>query len=224
MTRTEEQTKKTVVDQMTSNGQVNATDVRMQVSDAHLTLRVTLPSSLARGIAANDAMNVAKVLVVDNQLEVDVPLPAVEDPPTDEHLENQIRVALSQFLRRCGSELQVAVNDGTATVTGTVRSLWLKIRVGSIVSEIAGVRDFANDVEVIPENPVSDEVIVKKILETLEMYEWIDAGRIEVEAKGGVVTLLGSVPTHSAKQAVCNAVLNKAGVRDLRNNLQTIAS
>jgi hypothetical protein len=55
-------------------------------------------------------------------------------------------------VRRSGSELQVAVNDGTATVTGTVRSLWLKIRVGSIVSQIAGVRDFANDVEVIPES------------------------------------------------------------------------
>jgi osmotically-inducible protein OsmY len=149
-------------------------------------------------------------------------LTAVEDATTDEHLGTQIREALSQFLSRYGSQFEVAVNDGAATVAGIVPSLWLKIQVGRIVSEIAAVRDFTNDVEVIPEEPVSDEFIVRTILETLEMYESIDTGRIEVEAEGGVVTLLGSVPTHSAKQAVCNAVLNKAGVRDLRNNLQTM--
>lgn len=104
MTHTEEQMKKSVVDRITSNSQVNVTDVRVQASDAHLTLRVTVPSSLARGIAVNDAMQVARIVAVDNQLEVEVPLPAVEDAPTDEHLGTQIREALSQCLKRYGSE------------------------------------------------------------------------------------------------------------------------
>jgi len=48
-----------------------------------------------------------------------------------------------------------------------------------------------------------------------------DERKVDVHVERGIVTLQGTVSSDSEAQVILNAVLNTAGVRDVRNNLET---
>ena len=154
---------------------------------------------------------------MDNQLEIQPP--PREREPTNKELDDQIQAALSDFSGTRQGQIEVEVKNRVATVTGLVDTLWLKVQVERIVSEVGGVAAVRNDLDVLPPRPVSDQEIARAILDALERRESIDDEIVDVRVEQGDVTLSGSVSSNSASQIVCNAVINTVGVKDLRNNL-----
>lgn len=69
----------------------------------------------------------------------------------------------------------------------------------------------------------SDERIVEDVCDQLTAHDAIDASRIEVTVKGGIVTLAGDVPQRYMKHLAEDAVADTAGVRDIENGLRVRA-
>jgi osmotically-inducible protein OsmY len=222
MTYSEEQIKKAVVDRISSDVTVDASDIGVHVSDGNVVLCGTVPSDLAREIAADDALGVTGVKTVDNRLEIQPPPSKMA--PTDEELVGQIQAALSALPNTRRGQFQVTVDNRVATLAGSVDALWLKVHGERIVSEVAGVSAVRNHVEVVPSEPVPDAVIATAILDALKGSESIDDETVNVRVEQGIVTLSGSVSSNSASQIACNDAINSVGVRDLRNNLEVKAS
>lgn len=222
MPYTEEQIKKAIVDRISSDAEVDASDVGVYVTDGHVVLRGTVPSGRARDRVGDDALGVTAVRAVENRLEVR-PLPE-EPAPTDEELVGQIQAALSDSPSARGGQFQVTVNDGVATLAGSVDTLWLKVQVERVASQAAGVSAVRNHVEVVPSEAVPDSAIATAILDALERSETIDDETVDVGVEHGNVTLSGSVSSNSASQVACNTVINMVGVKSLQNNLVVRAS
>jgi osmotically-inducible protein OsmY len=221
MTRSEEQIKRAVIDRISSDSGVDSSNIGVYVHEGRVVLRGTVPNGPASDSAKADALRVAGVTEVDNQLEVRLP---PEPPPTDEQLKSQIQDALSQSPSTHGSQLHVTVDKGVATITGSVDTLWLKTQVERIAGEVGGVSGVRNHAKVVPPETVPDSVIAKTILGALERSELIDDETVEVGVEEGVVTLSGSVASHSASRTAHNFALNTGGVKDLRNNLTVRSS
>jgi len=215
MAHHQEQIKTAITSRIISDDRVDASDIGVHVNDGHVVLRGTVASSLERDIAADEALRVAGVESVDNQLELQPP--TREPEPTGQELENQVQVALSEFSGTREGQVQVEVTNRLATLTGSVDTLWLKIQVERVVSEVDGVTGVRNHLDVLPPSPVSDQEIAKTILRALKRSESIDDGTMDVTVEQGVVTLSGSVSSESASQIAANAAINTAGVKELRN-------
>ena len=70
MIRTDEEIKKDIVDHLYWDYGVDASDVKVEVSDSNVTLTGTVQSYAARGAAVSDAWSVRGVTDVDNLLSV----------------------------------------------------------------------------------------------------------------------------------------------------------
>ena len=217
MPRTDEQIKKDVINRMSADDRIDARDIGVHVKDGHVELRGAVPTEQARNLAAREARHAEEVRVVENQLDVR----AEQLPPSDEELRDQIQSALSNFLTTCDGQLQVSAAGGVVTVEGCVESLWVKVQVARIASEPTGVVDVQNRVEVVPREPLSDEAIARAIDQAIDWSELADRKAVHVQVRQGVVTLSGRVPSDSAAKVVLNAVVNTAGVKDIRNHVET---
>jgi len=66
----------------------------------------------------------------------------------------------------------------------------------------------------------SDERVKETVSECLEAHPDLDASEVEVQVKGGIVTLTGTVEDRKAKRMAEDAVEGLAGVKDVTNQLQ----
>lgn len=217
MTRREEGLKKAIVDRICSDSRVDARDIGVYVSGGHVVLRGIVPSDLARDSAQADALQVAGVADVDNQLEVQQP--TAEAASTDREIESQVRAALAESPSTGEGSLGVTFHDGIATLEGTVDGLWRKLQAERVAAEQAGVSSVRNLIEVLPSELASDSMTARAIRESLERIDSIHIQTVDVNVQDGVVFLSGSVSSESARQAAHNAALHMPGVRDLCDNL-----
>jgi osmotically-inducible protein OsmY len=217
MAHSEEHIKRSVVDRISSDAGVDCNNIGVYVHEGQVVLRGTVASSPASDSATANALQVAGVTEVDNQLEVRTP--PQEAAPADEQLQSRIEAALWESPSTHRSQLQVTVTDKVATITGSVETLWMKIQGERIASEVSGVIGVRNDAQIVPPESMSDSAIARAILDALEQSRLIDDETVGVRVEGGVVTLLGSVASHSASLIAHNFALNTVGVMDLQNKL-----
>ena len=139
----------------------------------------------------------------------------------DTDLEEDIRAELAydQTMGRVGA-VEVAVEDGTVTLTGTVYSLAQKWAVEHAVRRIAGVKGLVNELFVDSPKNVShsDAEIASAAGTVLEWTAGLPDG-IEVSVKDGCVTLEGSVAFPSDRLAAADAVRRLVGVKAVDNRL-----
>ncbi|TBU75145.1 BON domain-containing protein [Phytopseudomonas daroniae] len=135
-------------------------------------------------------------------------------------------------------EIEVAVEDGRATLKGVVENTAERELAAELAGNIDGVRDVNNDLEVDPglEVPMVDEqarittdktlaqrfddatlaATVKSKLLWNSNTEGLD---IQVRAESGVVSLSGNAGTPVAKELAGELVTNTEGVREVHNHL-----
>ena len=145
------------------------------------------------------------------------------DVAHDSDLEADIRAELGydQTIGRVGG-VEVTVEDGTVTLTGTVYSLAQKWAVEHAVRRVAGVRDLVNDLLVDPPKDVShsDQEIADAATTVLRWTAGLPDG-IDVSVLDGRVTLDGTVAFLSERLAAADAVRRLVGVKAVDNRLVT---
>jgi hyperosmotically inducible periplasmic protein len=144
----------------------------------------------------------------------------------DQDTTKKVKTALGLSKRLAPFEINVATNDGTATLTGQVPSEDVKSLAGEIARDTAGVKDVKNDIAVDPgAKPSSESVHVEdleiraSILEALARSKELGGKNVDVKVENRMVALTGTVETPAQKngaEQIARAVDSVAGVT---NNL-----
>jgi osmotically-inducible protein OsmY len=129
------------------------------------------------------------------------------------------RIALDS--RLSGSSLSVDLEGGTATLSGTVRSLGEKLVAQEDLQEVNGVRKVVNNLEVKPSS-IPDTEIADSILAAVPSHCLVETEGITVAVKSGDVTLKGRSKSLHHKDVIMNIALFTRGVRFVDNQIEVI--
>lgn len=204
-----------VIDQLIWDDRVNAANVFVRVEDGSVRLSGTVESYTARLAAGDAARDVYGVQAVDNNLEVSPAQPVT--------MEQYIRLRALNALELNPSvddaSVDVEVEGGIVTLSGTVDSYWRKLLAEDLVAEVRGVRSVVNELAVVADEDVSDAVIAREIMEAVSRTSEASVEDLNVTVDDGVVTLTGVVRSFDAYESVLEAARFTAGVREVRDYL-----
>lgn len=215
--RTDEDIKMDVVEQLHWDSRVDASRVQVTVVERMVTLEGAVVSQEAREAAADDASGIRGVLAVANQLSVEPPPDPV--PPTDEELEAGILNVYRMDSVLDENDISVEVEDGVVTMQGSVDAFWKMGRARELIAGFAGVREVKNRLSVVPSEDYMDQALAETLTSALSRNALVNPETITVEAEDGVVTLTGTVPDWHAFRAASHTASHTAGVVELHNRL-----
>ena len=218
MTTITEQIKQNVVNHLCWDSRVDASDIKVEISGNKVTLSGTVPTYGARRAALEDALFVAGVNSVENNVTVRYP-PEIQIP-NDEEIKSNAENTLMWNPNVDESNIKVTANKGIVTLEGTTGSFWQKMKAEELVSEINGVISVVNMLAVVPSTKALDEKIAADIIASLNRMVHVNADWINVKVDNGEVTLTGRVPDWPGYYAAYDAARYTQDVVDVINNLK----
>ena len=117
-------------------------------------------------------------------------------------------------------DIRIKVSDGVVTLTGETQSYAGKIAAQEAAHRVLGVRDVANDINVLPATSFSDTEIAHAVRHALKWHPGIPHESIQTTVADGVVTLSGSVYRLRQRDEAEEAVRDLIGVRGIQNLIQ----
>ncbi len=216
-TRSSEELRKDVQDQLHWDSRVNGGDVKVEVEDATVTLTGTVPTYSARRAAQEDAWLVPGVRAVDNRLKVAYQSEA--QVPADSEIATNLTNVISWDSDLENADVDVFVKDGWVTLRGTVNAYWKKLRAEELAATLTGVHGVTNELAVVPSGSYEDKLIADSIVAALERNTHGDVEFINVQVNRGEVTLTGSVSSLPAFQTAQQAAEYTPGVVAVNNEL-----
>ena len=217
MTRIDEQIKKEVVDQLYWDTRIDASDVKVEVTNGVVTLSGTVPDYMGFRAAGNDVWDIPGVLRVDNRLMVRYP--AEVSIPGKEEMVGLIENMIRWNANLDETKIMVTSEDGRIKLEGSVDSYWKKSRAEEIVHDVVGVVEVVNELAVVPTDDILDEAIGEELMGALERNIYVDPNAINVKVEKGRVTLSGSVENSLTLRAAVDTARHTPGVTDVVNNL-----
>jgi osmotically-inducible protein OsmY len=145
---------------------------------------------------------------------------AAASKPSDRQIHDAIKTAALVDPRVKSYDVKAAVSGGLVTLTGEVDNPRARLAAESLARNTVGVLDVKNEIVVAPSKPVADSTLKSRIVSTLALDPFTTAGEVEVEVKGGIVTLTGSVDTHFESAQAEDVAAQLRGVRQVRNELK----
>ncbi len=216
-TRTDEDIKKDLIDELYWDDRVDAADVKAEIRDGRVILSGTVPTYASRTAAEEDAFAVAGTRDVVNDLTVKYPIGI--ELPTDAEIESRVTDALRWDVQVDASNIRVNSDARWITLKGTVPSYWQKVKAEDIALGKYGVRGVTNELAVVPTESYTDERIADNVVNAIERSAYVDAADVDVKVSNSVVTLTGTVPDRRALRAATSAARYTPGVIDVINNL-----
>jgi osmotically-inducible protein OsmY len=213
----DEQIKKLVVDTLYWDSRVDASDIDVEVKDGVVTLRGTVPSYATKEAALFDVWKVPGVNKVNNNSFVR--FPSTAKTVTDSEIEKSITKQLEWNDSTRNENIHVQVKKGEVKLEGHVDAYWKILRSQQLVSDIMGVIDIENKLTVVPNEAITDQVIATDLINAIDRSQAVDPEEVDIRVKDGVVTLSGTLLTHSAREAALDCAHNTQGVKDVRNRL-----
>jgi osmotically-inducible protein OsmY len=190
--------------------------VQMAFSDGVLTLEGEVEHVAAKKLSMELAIVVPGVVGIVDRLHV-IPSARMGDGA----ILNAVRNALLQepSLMNCSLKLmrkgqletvrevtteprgiiRLSVREGVVLLDDHVTGLTQKRLAGVLAWWVPGSRDVINGMEVIPDQPDSDDELAKAVRLVLKKDPFVDSERIRVTAKQSVVTLDGDAPSAPQK-------------------------
>lgn len=141
-------------------------------------------------------------------------------PKTDEEIRQAVEDAFHYDPRIASLDLEVAVNNGTAVLTGVVDNLMAKRAAGQNAGNTIGVRRVENYLQVRPVNPPNDLEIAQNVREVFLWSSEVDRHPIVVSCHDGKVHLEGSVDSNHEKSQAEDIACRVRGVVAIENNLK----
>ena len=131
--------------------------------------------------------------------------------------EAQSKLNKSQF-----KNVKVSVQDGVATMTGTVDLYEYKVDADKRIHKAKGVTAVRNDIQVAGPS-VPDQELKDKLVEKLQ-YDQVGYGNefnaINIDVQNGVAILAGHALNYPARDSALGLVSTYPGVKDVVDNIQ----
>jgi osmotically-inducible protein OsmY len=218
--RADESIKKDMVDELCWDSRTDASKIHVEVENGVVTVSGRVPTFHALSIARNAAWRIAGVVRVIDRLTVS--LASIPLPPDDPEIKSRAESLCAWDPDIDGSEILIGVSGGSVTLEGTVDSYWKKPFVDSKISGIRGVAKIENRLAVVPSKRISDELIARDIMATLDRDSLVDPGDVTVEVRNGVVSLSGNVSSWVSRRSAELDAAHTAGVVDVDNRLNVL--
>ncbi len=189
--------------------------IKIEVKAGKVTLTGTVPSYAAYRAAEKDAITSPGVTAVENWLQV-------SPPPGSDIGDDDIQMRVEKILQwhsELSSNIRVGVKDGVVNLKGSVDTYWKKVKAEELASDLHGVRGLINAITVAPSESVVDQAIGDNVMTVLKRNNSIDVRNINIEVKGGIVTLSGNIPNAATHRAILNAAKYASGVVDVVDQL-----
>lgn len=198
---------------------MDASEVTIDFADDRAISRGTVPSHAARRTAENDAIRVAGVRHVENQLMVSYAptVPVLSDTEVAVNLRRPSWEATID-----AGAIMVSVVDGDVSLEGSVDAYWKNRRIEDLSYDRLGVITVSNKLAVVPTQDLEDQAIADDIVAVLDRSALIDVETIDVEVEDGIVTLSGTVPSWMAWDEAQRAAQYTEGVVDVINDLMIV--
>ncbi len=111
---------------------------------------------------------------------------------SDEWIKLAIEKEIANSPELGGVQVRVLVEDGNVVLLGAVRFYIQKMQIEKFAWQTEGVVEVDNEVHVVPQAPLSDAAIQRKILEITTEHGRFHGAQITVEVKEGSVSLDGT--------------------------------
>jgi len=216
-TRSSEEIKKDIVDQLYWDSRIDASNVKVEVSDKKVTLTGRVHSYTAKLAAETDTLTISEVVSVKNNLEIQYPIGV--KLPRDVDIQGNIVNNLIWNTNIDSANINVSVDKGVVTLEGSVASYWQKILAEDLTYDMTGVLSTVNKLSVVPTENIIDESIAKAIIASLDRNPNIDVDSVNVKVEEGVITLSGNAPNWAAYYDALNSARHTVGVINVINNL-----
>jgi osmotically-inducible protein OsmY len=218
MNRTDEQLKKSVVDHLFWDDSIDASRIKVQVSDCKAVLSGSVLTHNAKDSASATAWLVRGIQEVENLLRVRFPpgLPVL----TDDEIQGNATHVLAWNGDVYGLAISVSVKNGVITMEGNVATYWQRNKIERIISDLLGVVDVINKLIVVPTEYLTDQAIAENIQTALKNTSSLSKTNIKVAVNEGKVTLIGSVATWRDNMDILATTANCRGVIAVCNEIK----
>lgn len=208
-----EKLKQYVIDELSFDPKVDATNIDVSVHDRVVTLSGHV-RSFADKMALTDA--VARVKGVRNIiLDVDISH-ANGASVSDEEIAKRATALLDWSNRLPKGAVKVTVKDGCLTLSGTVDCDYQRSEAEQELKHLAGITDLRNGIVI--RLAEKKEAVQESIEEAIHRHANLDNPRIRVDVdEEGNVTLKGKVDDWLARQIVEDTAWLAAGVKTVDN-------
>lgn len=215
--RANTQLQKAVLAELEWDPRVDASKVGVSTVGGVVTLTGTVPS-YAEKIAAEGAVKrVAGVRGIANDLEVHL-------PGMSQRGDTELAEAALQALKwdvMVPPEVTVRVSHGWLTLEGSVEREHQRVAAERAVRHLRGIKGCDNNIEL--HAPVAGAQVKHRIEDALKRRAELDASRITVDVKGGLVTLKGTVHSWREHDDAFNAAWDAAGVTGVEDAINVTA-
>jgi osmotically-inducible protein OsmY len=202
----------TVMQALADNPRVAADEISVQAFGGDVTLRGTVGSLVQRAEAVRTARDVPGVVRVADRLGVKI---LDYDRRADADTRAAVFDALNSDLAVRPYDIDVAVSEGTVTLSGLVDLASQRDRAERVALAVPGVTQVHNHLRIVL--PVSADDVAERITDAIGLNAIVGADQVTVTVRGDVVTLTGTVRSsgdHDTAVAAAAAAPGVTGVRD----------
>ena len=210
----DKQIRQNVIDELDFDPSIDAAHIGVAVDDQIVTLTGHVASYAERVAAEKAARKVRGVRGVVEAIKVRL---AGQAPPRDADLAQRAVQMLDWSATVPRRAVQVQVQDGWVTLSGTVDWQYQKEEAYRAIRRLAGVAGIINTIAVVPKASAPD--VRAKILAALKRNAELEAEAITVTVTGAKVVLEGKVKAWHERRLAETAAWSAPGVRAVEDHL-----
>ena len=143
-------------------------------------------------------------------------------PRTDPAVERDVENELSWDPAIDAEDIDVAVDNGVVTMTGTVKTYAQKLMAERAVRDLNGVRAVANDLLVRTADTVTDKQIAQTVAAMIESNVLLKQQDINITVRNGIVILDGQVDWEYQRRSAEQTIQNVRGITTAINNIKVV--
>jgi osmotically-inducible protein OsmY len=203
-----------VRDELFWDPKVDNAAIAVSADGGTITLRGTVGSLRERREAQKDAQRVVGVISVDNRLQVKL---MGDEKRADADLRGDVLQAL-MLDSLVPSSVDVKVDDGFVTLTGTADWQYQRDEAEFVASNIAGALDVYDDIELTAMTPDAGDV-KESIKKAFKRNAGLDAHDLSVTTDNGTVTINGTVSSWAEHDEALDAAWAAPGVKSVHDRM-----
>jgi osmotically-inducible protein OsmY len=203
-----------VIDELEFEPSIDAANIGVAVDSGVVTLTGHVGSYAEKTAAERAAQRVRGVRAIAQEIQVRYPS---DKKTSDDEIAKRAANILAWDTRVPGEVIQIKVQNGWVTLTGTVEWQYQRVAAESDIRKLSGVIGVSNEIELKPQVKAPD--VRNKILSALKRNAEIEADSIRVSVNGDEVTLEGRVHDWYERIVIERAAWSAPGVKHVHDRM-----